>query len=297
MIKSKNLKNRNSYPASEKSLAGYRIAITGSTGGLGKPLCKHLAKFGAKLILLDRNAEKSAQLKQELLNEFPNLSVTLITVDLEDMDAVKSASNSLITEQPDIFIHNAGAYSIPRKICSSGYDNVFQINFVSPYYIIKQLCEALPEIKVVAVGSIAHNYSVADSCDIDFRTRKSSALAYGNSKRFLMLSLHKLFENDNKNRLSIVHPGITFTNITAHYPPLIFAIIKHPMKVIFMRPKKAALCILEGLFTATPFGYWIGPRFFDVWGKPKLKKLKACFKDEAEQIHKIAEKIYFELKD
>ena len=41
------------------SLAGKRVAISGSTGGLGKALCAHMAVLGvARLILLDRNASK-----------------------------------------------------------------------------------------------------------------------------------------------------------------------------------------------------------------------------------------------
>ena len=153
------------------------------------------------------------------------------------MDNVKSVTKELENMDIDIFIHNAGAYSIPRKICSSGYDNVFQINFVSPYYMIRTLLPTLRAKKgmAVAVGSIAHNYSKTDERDIDFRKRSASSKVYGNAKRFLMYSLYELFKNEKEASLSIVHPGITFTNITAHYPKLIFAVIKHPMKIIFMK--------------------------------------------------------------
>ena len=90
----------------------------------------------------------------------------------------------------------------------------------------------------------------------------------------------------------MVHPGITFTNITAHYPKIIFAIIKHPMKLIFMKPKKAVLCIYEGVFTATEFGTWIGPRIFGVWGKPKKQKLKVSYSPDAKKASKTANEIY-----
>ncbi len=182
------------------------------------------------------------------------------------------------------------SFALPRHIASCGYDNVFQINFVSPYYMACRFKEELPNIKIVAVGSIAHTYSVIDENDVDFKLRKSSALCYGNSKRFLMLALSEKFKNENC--LSIVHTGITFTNITAHYPKLIFAIIKHPMKVIFMKPKKAVLCILKGIYITTPKGSWIGPRFFSIWGKPKTKKLKASFSSDSQKAFDIAEKIY-----
>ncbi len=272
-------------------VCGKTVAITGCTGGLGRELCFKLAEMGASLVMLDRNPQKSENLENELKSRFENIKITRITTELEDMCSVTSACDRLITLGPDIFIANAGAYSIPRHICSSGYDNVFQINFVSPYYMIRRLHEANPDIKIIAVGSIAHTYSKIDESDIDFRTRKSSAKAYGNSKRFLMLALGEYFKN-SPDSLSVVHPGITFTNITAHYPKVIFAVIKHPMKIIFMKPKKAVLCIVEGVFKSTPFGYWIGPRVFGVWGKPKMQKIKAAFSPDSNKAEKIAEQIY-----
>ena len=276
-----------------RSLSGKTAAVTGTTGGIGKELCCCLAQLGANLILLDRNPNLSQAFSQELTSKF-NVTVKCINVNLEDFDSVKAATESLKKESIDIFIHNAGAYSIPRKTCETGFDNVFQINFASPYYIIKQL---LPQLsirngRVVAVSSIAHNYSKIDEQDIDFKTRKKASLVYGNAKRFLTFSLFELFENEENVSLSITHPGISFTKITNHYPKLIFALIKHPMKLIFMKPKKACLSVVKGVFTPCSYHSWIGPRLFDVWGMPRLKKLNTCTKAESKVIGKIADKQY-----
>ncbi len=275
------------------NLNGKTVAITGCTGGLGRELCLRLASLGANLIMVDRNPLKSQNLANEILIRY-NINITSITADMEDIDSVKRATANLIKLKPNYFVANAGVYNVPRYKVSSGFDNVFQINFVSPYYIACRLSEEIKNIKIIGVGSIAHTYSVIDENDIDFKTRKSSALAYGNSKRFLMLALGEKFKDEA--RLSIVHPGITFTNITDHFPKLIFAIIKHPMKVIFMKPKKAVSCILEGFFQITPKGYWIGPALFDIWGKPQKKKLRASFTEDSQKAIKIAEKIYKVIK-
>ena len=273
-----------------ESLVGKTVAVTGTTGGIGRELCVYLAQLGASLILLDRNRTRSESFKTELLTLFPNLNVECLNIDMERFETVKSACEALKTRKIDVFIHNAGAYSIPRHTCDTGYDNVFQINFVSPYYMIRELDVK----KTVVVGSIAHNYSHIDPDDVDFSTRKASSKVYGNSKRFLMFSLYELFKG--KTALSITHPGITFTNITNHYPKLIFAIIKHPMKVIFMKPQKAALSVLKGVFENCGYHEWTGPRGFDVWGLPKKKKLKTCSAKESKQIGKIAEEIYKKLR-
>lgn len=281
-----------------QSLFGKTVAVTGTTGGIGRELCTYIAELGANLILCDRNLQRSEAFRDELTEKYGG-SVKCLTVDLEDIDSVKSATKCLKAHNPDVFIHNAGAYSIPRRTCKTGLDNVFQINFVSPYYIIKELLPQLKAVcgRVVVVGSIAHNYSESDPDDIDFHTRKAASKVYGNAKRYLMFSLYELFKNEQGATLSVTHPGITFTNITAHYPKIIFAVIKHPMKIIFMKPKKAALSVLMGVFKETAYHEWIGPGFFDVWGLPKRKKLHTCKSSESEEIFARAEKIYKNIKE
>lgn len=274
------------------SLSGKVVAISGSTGGLGRALCEHLTTLGASLILLDRNQDKAKQLIAKLKSTFPDLRADYIKLDLSDVDNVKSVTDKLCKHPPDYLILNAGIYHVPRFECGCGYNNIFQVNFISPYYMARVLKPHIQRKggKIVAVGSIAHNYSKIDVDDIDFSTRKKSSKVYGNSKRFLMFSLYGLFENERG--LSVVHPGITFTNITSHYPKVIFALIKHPMKVIFMSPKKASLCVLRGLFEDCGKNEWIGPCLLDVWGLPKKTALKTCSSNETAQICELAEEIY-----
>ena len=279
------------------SLLGKTVAITGSTGGIGKELCSYLASLGANLVLVDRNPSKQETLISELRVKHSGLSVRTVICDLEDIDSVKSGTDILLEIGIDVFIHNAGAYSIPRHKCKAGFDNVYEINFVSPYYMIRRLLPMLDSRggRVVVVGSIAHNYSKRDGDDIDFSTRTRASLVYGNAKRYLMFSLYSLFDGRVGADLSVTHPGITFTGITAHYPKLIYAIIKYPMKVIFMRPRRAALSVLRGIFEPTSRCEWIGPRFFSVWGLPKKKLLKTADDKEIHEISRDAEKIYVSL--
>ena len=285
---------RSWFEKNTKSLQDRTVAITGSTGGLGMELCDYLASLGAGLVLVDRNREKSRALAEKLKVKYPSLVVKFVTADMADMTSVKTAGEELCAIGIDYLILNAGAYSIPRCITDIGYDNVFTINFVAPYYLTRRL---LPSIRarrgrVVAVGSIAHNYSEIDLADIDFRRRKKASLVYGNAKRFLTFAMQNLSDDD----VIIAHPGISFTGITNHYPPLIFALIKHPMKVIFMKPRRAALSILYGLFADVPSDSWIGPWLFDVWGLPRVKKLSTAGSEEKGKIIKIAENIYEKVK-
>ncbi len=272
------------------SLTGKTVAVSGATGGLGNALCHHLAARGAQLILCDRNAAKSHALGEALCAAYPGLSVDYIPLDLTDMASVGKAAAALECRGIDALILNAGIYHVPRYIADSGYNNVFQVNFVAPYCLARRLLPALRARggRVVAVGSIAHTYSATDTQDIDFSTRKASSKVYGNAKRYLMAALTTLTADGG---VSITHPGITLTNITAHYPKWLFALIKYPMKVLFMSPRRAGLSILQGIYTDCGQNEWIGPWLWRVWGLPKKARFAI---PAAEMVHitATAEEIY-----
>lgn len=279
-------------------LCGKRVVLFGASGGLGSVLCQYILQLGGELVTVDRNPKKSADLRRTLEEKFPGSKIDSLIADLEDMNSVKQLVADLKHIGVDIIIHNAGAYNIPRQLCDTGYDNVFQINFISPYYITESLISHLAERngRVVVVGSIAHNYAKSDALDVDFRTRSQASLAYGNAKRYWMYSAFGLAKIHTDVKFAVVHPGIAFTNITAHYPKWLFWIIKNPMKLIFMPPKRAALSIVEGMFEDVPIGSWIGPRIFQVWGKPSVRELHTATKIEQNHICKTAKRIYMQIQ-
>lgn len=293
------IRTKTFFETHTRSLSGRTVAVTGSTGGIGRELCRYLAELGADLILLDRNESRSRAHRDALLNAFSEISVECIPMDLEDIGSVSRACDVLKTRPLDILIHNAGAYSIPRHKTSCGYDNVFQINFASPYYMIDTLIPTLRDRggRVIVVGSIAHRYSKTDPSDVDFSTRSASSLVYGNAKRYLMFGLWERFQGQQDVKLVVAHPGITLTGITAHYPKVIFAIIKHPMKVIFMRPPRAALSILWGVFEDAGAYEWLGPKYFDVWGLPKKRRLYSCSEEEIQGIADRSEQVLRRCKE
>ena len=275
------------------SLAGKTIAVTGATGGLGSALCRNILALGGSLILLNRSKRKTDALIASLRSDFPGACITFLQVDLTDMESVRAVCDTLLQAPPDALVLNAGAYAIPRSTCKTGFDNVFQTNFVSHYYMVHSLLPLLEQRRgtLVAVGSIAHTYSKTDPEDIDFAHRTASSLVYGNSKRYLMFSLSELMKQHPRVRFSIAHPGISFTNITAHYPKYLFAIIKYPMKVIFMKPAAAVRSLVQGLCHPAGCDCWIGPKLFNIWGDPSVKKLSTCSPEERKRIFETAEKI------
>ena len=110
-----------------------------------------------------------------------------------------------------------------------------------------------------------------------------------------MFSLHELFKDIDDIDLAIVHPGVTLTNMTNHYPKAINWLVKMFIKLFFPPPKKACLSVVLGTSKCCNYLEWIGPKIFGVWGTPKISKLKTCNNEECKEIYEIAENIYTDI--
>lgn len=273
-------------------LSNKTIAITGSTGGLGKEISIGLAKMGANLIFVNRNLQKSEELAQEIKKCSPNTKIDIVLADLTDIESVKTALQALENMGFDTLILNAGIYNVPIKKVSTGYNNIFQVNFISQYYLTKKLLKKPDLKKVVAVGSIAYNFAKFNANDIDYSNCKKTNKVYGNSKRFFMCSMYELFERNKEKELCIAHPGVTLTNMTNHFHKSINWFVKFGIKVVFPSPKNAAKNIITGIENNSQNFSWIGPKIFNIWGKPKHKKIKKTSSAEREKIYKLAEDIF-----
>lgn len=280
-------------------LSGKTICITGSTGGLAVEFTEKLASLGANFVFANRNKEKSQKQKDFLQKKYPKCKIDIMIVDMFDINSVKLFVCKLKMKHIDILILNSAIYNVSRKTSNAGFDNVFQVNFVSAYYIAKQMIPTLRKIKdskLVIISSIAHNYSKVDFNDPQRLNTNKSSIIYGNSKRLLTFSIQKLFENSHVD-LAIVHPGITLTKMTNHYPKAINWLVKLGIKSFFPSPEKACLSVLYGVFNSTSTNEWIGPAKHNIWGYPRKNKINTCFDDEQDKIYKLAEKIYHKISN
>ena len=277
------------------SLRGKTVAVVVATGGIGSNVCMQLALLGADIIFLGRNKCKSDSLKKSITEKYPDTNIRCIRLDLGDMESVKSAVGELAACKVDILILCAGLYAVPRERGGKNkFNQVFGVNFASQYCFVKLMLPCLREhrSKVVAVGSIAHRFCTADENDIDFsRKRCTDAVVYGNAKRYMMFSLIGLLKEEKDISFSLVHPGISFTGITSHYPVALQRLIKLPMKLLFISPSKAALNVIAGIFKGVGNDEWIGPSVFGIWGYPKKQKLRPIDEHEYKFINDTAERI------
>lgn len=277
------------YLANFNELKNKTVLITGASGGIGSEIAKHFAFCGCNLIFANRNANKTGQLKTEILNLYPNTKIDIIELDLCSSNSVKNFITEVQQFKIDYFVNNAGVYNIKRYTTDLGFDNIYQTNCLMPYYITKTLLPYFKEnhTKVIFMGSIAYNYSKINPQDVEFVKCKKINKVYGNSKRIAMFAFAELFKKSDV-QFSIAHPGLTLTKMTNHYPKGINLLVKIGLKLVCPPPNKAGLSVIYATINNTKQNQWIGPHIFNIWGKPKASTFKFNAQ-EAALAHKIVE--------
>ncbi|MEM9202307.1 MAG: SDR family NAD(P)-dependent oxidoreductase [Actinomycetota bacterium] len=125
-------------------LTGRRIAITGATSGLGLAAASELAERGASLVLVGRNPEKTAGVR-DLLTTVEGAEHAVAIADMGDLDGVRHAAAQIADEHDDLdtLIHNAGALSADRRETADGIEATVASQVLGPFLLTAQLLPVL----------------------------------------------------------------------------------------------------------------------------------------------------------
>ena len=112
-----------------------RIAVvTGAYGGLGSELCRQIAAAGGKLILVDRNRQKSEAFAADLNKSHPGAVIGMFSVDLTSPTDIRRMSQELLSKYPriDFLFNNAGVLMETLQLPPQGREIHFEVNTLAP---------------------------------------------------------------------------------------------------------------------------------------------------------------------
>ncbi|GEK91121.1 SDR family NAD(P)-dependent oxidoreductase [Alkalibacterium kapii] len=195
------------------------LAITGPTSGIGRAAVKELVNDFDRILLLARNMEKAAYLKQELLELNPEANLGIIECDLSVLDSVKQAAENIKNKvnHIDCLVNNAGIVSTTHKKSADGYELMMATNYIGPFFLTHELLPLVmksEQKQVVVVTSGA--YKFAPMKKPFFKPKRFNAISgYGRSKLgilYLAQELHEFYSRKGL-RTTAVHPGAVSTNL------------------------------------------------------------------------------------
>lgn len=140
-------------------LTGKVAIVTGGNGGIGFGMARGLARAGARIAVVGRNEEKSAQAVQALQDL--NTEARAFKADVTDADVVSSmvAAVSDAFGRIDILVNNAGINirKRPEDLEPDEWQQVINTNLTSAY-LCSRAC--YPELKRAGGGKILNNGSM-----------------------------------------------------------------------------------------------------------------------------------------
>lgn len=143
-----------------QDMTGKVVAITGTTSGTGYYCAREIARKGAKVILLNRESERSKNALQKLQSEVPGAKFDAVECDLQRFKSVRAAIEKIKANYDtiDVLVNNAGVMALRDEATEDGYDVQMQTNVLSHFLLTKELFPLLlnsKEARIVNHSSMA----------------------------------------------------------------------------------------------------------------------------------------------
>ena len=209
-------------------VSGKTIVVTGSSAGLGAETARVLAKAGAGVVMVARNADKNAGVMAAIREKTPGAKLSSVTMDLADLVSVRKAAKDILAAHPKVhaLINNAGFVGGPRIITPEGAELHFAANHIGPFLFTNLLYPALKAAapsRVLILSSNGHRMPGFDFDDLDFSKREYNHwTAYSASKRANVLHAVGLAKRlaGTGVTANAVHPGVIRTEVFRDVAPI-----------------------------------------------------------------------------
>ncbi len=122
------------------------VVVTGATSGLGRETAMALARVGARVVMVVRDAERGERTRHDIVAATANPSVEVVVADLGDLDAVRRAAKRLCQlDAIHVLVHNAGTLNRYRAESAQGIESTVAAQLLGPV-LLTQLIETQLEV-------------------------------------------------------------------------------------------------------------------------------------------------------
>eukprot|EP00300_Choanocystis_sp_HF-7_P016818 c19540_g1_i7.p1 GENE.c19540_g1_i7~~c19540_g1_i7.p1 ORF type:complete len:304 (+),score=66.60 c19540_g1_i7:49-912(+) len=133
--------------------------VTGANSGIGFEITNHLAKQGATVFMVCRNAERGQKSRDAVSEQYSKARIELLVGDCglkADVDRLTQQVQER-TDRLDALVCNAGALATEKQLTSEGVETTFATHLLfGTYHLTNRLLPLLnntPESRVVVVSS------------------------------------------------------------------------------------------------------------------------------------------------
>ena len=199
---------------------GKLCVITGATSGVGLAAVHRLARGGANIVMVCRNAAKAHKLQEELQRDY-KIQADYFIADFERLVEVRRASEfiALKYRKINVLVNNAGIFNKRRRFTIDGNEAVFQVIHLASFLITSVL---IPNLKagaparILDISSEGHRFGGLNIHDLRWEHRPYIALrSYGAAEMAQLLTSRELARQLKGSGVTVnaMHPSAVRTNI------------------------------------------------------------------------------------
>lgn len=196
------------------------VLLTGATRGIGAAAVVELARRGAEVAVVGRDAER-VRATAEAARAAGDGAAPMHehVADLTLLHDVRRLAAEVLDRHPriDVLANNAGAMFTARHVSAEGHEATLALNHLAPFLLTELLRERLASGgggRVVTTSSTAHASASLDLDDLEFAGRPFKALTvYGTSKLMNILFTRELAKRTAADGITATcfHPGVVRT--------------------------------------------------------------------------------------
>lgn len=189
------------------------VLLTGATRGIGEAAAVELARRGAELALVGRDAERVRAVAEKARAAGDAAPVHEHLADLTLMAEVRSLAERVRAQHGhiDVLANNAGAIFATRGVTAEGLEQTFALNHLAPFLLTNLLRDRLHGGRVVTTSSDAHRSGLIELDDLQSERSYSAMRVYGTSKLCNILFTIELARRAPELRAACFHPGVVRT--------------------------------------------------------------------------------------
>jgi NAD(P)-dependent dehydrogenase (short-subunit alcohol dehydrogenase family) len=258
--------------------------ITGANSGIGFYTALALARKGATIVMVCRNAEKAETAKQEIMDKTQNKNIAIFLADFSSLEESKRVGKEVAAKYPkiDILINNAGFIAKGyREVTADGLEKTFAVNhmgyFIFTHFLLDAV-KAAPQGRIISVSSEAHRFvSNVDLTNLQLTRGYTSFKAYGISKLCNIWFTRELARRlkDTNVTVNCVHPGAVATNFGTDSGPFFETLLKLG-KMFLLTPQQGAETSI--FLASNPEVSKVTGEYFS---KSQIKKISRDARDDA----------------
>jgi retinol dehydrogenase-14 len=207
-------------------LDGKVALVTGGTGGIGRETALGLAKLGATVVVVGRDAARGEAAVEAIRQESGNANVRLMTADLSSLDEVRglAARFAATHDRLDMLVNNAAGMYAERGETADGLERTLAMTHLSPAlltHLLLPLLRASVPARIVNVGSGVHRHVRLRWDDLQSRAGYRGLDVYGRAKLLNLTWTYELARRLRGTGITVVaaDPGSAWTPMIESMTP------------------------------------------------------------------------------